>query len=136
MPIAKSGYAGSDWLPGGIGVQEISPLGKEVADLLGDVFLGIYHLNYTSLRKVNWANPCHIEFVLDHELATTDFDELTRLVVLCHDRALRCAIEGAAPRHLRLIFHKRQRGGRARQRHLGMEQAIYQIRAVYFPGEK
>ena len=46
-------YAGAAWIRSALG-RELSPLGAAVADLLGDVFAGIYHLDNADLRKVDW----------------------------------------------------------------------------------
>lgn len=86
---------------------EFSELGKRAALLLDTVW-GMHHLNSTSLKKVEWGNKDWIEFVYDRPLATVDFDELTKLVVLAHQFMLRVAIEGAAPRYLRITIHLRK----------------------------
>lgn len=128
-----SNYAGNEWLEPGIGVKEISPLGKNVADLLGDVFAGIYHLDYNALRKVDWSDKRCIQFVLGwHDLSTFDCDELTRLVVLCHDRMLRMSIEASTHKYLKLTFHCRnKRNGNQFERIPTIEQAIHRIRQCY-----
>jgi hypothetical protein len=124
-------YAGSEWIEESFKV-EMSPLGREISDLLGDVFAGIYHLNHTSLFKVDWANDTWIEFVLNKTIATFDNNELTRLVILCHDRLIRCSIEGAAPGYLRLVFHKRKsRTGHLYDRHPTIEQATEYTRRIF-----
>lgn len=124
-------YAGSDWIKSNFKV-EMSPLGEAVANLLGDLFYGIYHLDSTALKKVDWANDHHIIFILGWKsLATTDFDELTRLVILCHDRCIRCEISPRAFHHLELIFHQRQREGNGWQRHPTIEAAIENARKAY-----
>lgn len=131
-PVPTHKYAGAEWLAGGIGVKEVSPLGTRVADLLGDVFLGIYHLPYNALRRVNWNNKDWIEFVLDRELATHDFNELTRLVVLAHDRLIRVSIAGCGPKYMRLMFHPRTgRNGPTYEIHPTIETAIAGIREHY-----
>src|SRR5688572_33483899 len=69
---------------------EMSPLGEAVANLLGELFYGIYHLDHKALYKVDWRNKVFIEFSLGwKQLATTDFDELSRLVFLAHHMAIR-----------------------------------------------
>lgn len=125
-------YAGADWIKRAfVPERAMSPLGTAVADLLGDLFFGIYHLNYTSLGKVEWGNPHWIAFNLDRGIATFDGDELTRLVVLCHDRCLRCDITGKAPRYMELLFHQRQRAGEMYARHPTIENAVARIRSAY-----
>ncbi len=123
-------YAGADWLVGDLQIKQTpSPLGRAVADLLGSVFRGIYHMNYTSLRKVEWDNPRYIDVTVDREVATFDSDELTALVVLCHDKQLRCSVAGLAPGYVRLTFHQRlDREGNVGQRHPTMEQAVERVR--------
>jgi len=127
-------FAGSEWVENSLRYEgEMSELGRSVADLLGDLFFGIYHMNTTSLHKVEWDNNQSIAVTVDTELATFDSDGLTRLVVLCHDRMIRCSIQGLAPRYVRLMFHQRQRrdGGSRWERHPTLEAAAKQIRAYY-----
>lgn len=106
-----SQYAGSNWIKRSL-KKELSPLGENVADLLGDVFAGIYHLDYKALERVNWDDPDVILFTLSyHSMSTVDSDELTRLVILSHDRKLRLEIRAVAPKRLELVFHQRVREG-------------------------
>ncbi len=106
-----SQYQGAEWIKRSL-KKTMSPLGIQVADLLGDVFLGIYHLDYKALERVNWDNDDYIIFVLSyHSLSTVDSNELTKLVVFCHDRALRMDIKSVAPKRLELLFHQRVREG-------------------------
>jgi len=44
-----SQYAGANWIKQSL-KKEMSPLGVNVADLLGDVFAGIYHLDQSALE--------------------------------------------------------------------------------------
>lgn len=103
-----SQYAGSDWIERSLKVTNMSSLGKTAANLLGDVFLGIYHLNTHALRKVKWDDKWCIEFILGwHELATVDSNELTRLVVLAHDRMLRVGIDPHTFHHIKISICQR-----------------------------
>lgn len=103
-----SEYAGSDWIEHSLKITNMSPLGKVAADLLGDVFKGIYHLNTHALRKVKWDDKWCIEYILGwHELATVDNNELTRLVVLGHDRMLRISIDPHTFHHIKLSICQR-----------------------------
>lgn len=124
-----SKYAGSDWVKSALKVERMSPLGEAVANLLGDLYGGIYHLVDNDLRKVEWDNTHHIIFVLRNRgLATTDFWHLTHLVILCHDRCIRCEIDARSPGRLELMFHQRQREGKVWERHPTIEEAIEQAR--------
>lgn len=132
--MSDLGFAGAGWIEHAMSYDgEMSDLGRTVADLLGDVFFGIYHMNTTSLRKVDWGNTQCIVVTLDTELATYDSDALTRLVVLCHDRLIRCSIQGLAPGYIRAMFHQRHKreGGARWERHPTLETASKQIRSYY-----
>ena len=125
---------GSKWIELSFKVK-CSPLGEKVADLLSDCFAGIYHIDETSLKKVDWTNTHFISINLSHRsLSTTDSAELTWLVVLCHDRCLRMSIKAKTMNYLELTFHQRQREGDLGERHPTIEQHIECIRK-YFPLE-
>jgi hypothetical protein len=124
-------YAGSEWIKSNFKV-EMSPFGEAVASLLGDVFLGIYHLKDKDLKKVEWENTSYIKFILHHyDLSTYNPDHLTRLVVLCHDRAIKLSISARSPGRLELFFRRRGREGDWTQIHPTMEDAIHKIRVAY-----
>jgi hypothetical protein len=126
-------YSGADWIQKEIMTPysrtighevEMSPLGRRVADLLGELFGGIYHLDHKALRRVDWSMDLFIKFNLGHhELATTDFNELTRLVFLAHHMSIRVSIEASAHDHLMLLFHPRPRSGFTR-RHPTLSEAV------------
>ena len=129
-----SEYAGSNWIESSLKAHspevKMSELGKNVADLLGELFLGIYHLDHKALSRVHWENQYWIEFSLGwRELATTDFDELTRLVFLAHHFAIRVSIEASTHQYLKLIFHQRGRSGGFSENHPTLEQAVERFQA-------
>lgn len=95
------------WLINNCNAKDFSELGARTAVFLQRVYKGIYHLNSTSLRKVDWSNEYGMQMVIDHELATVDYDLLTMMVVLAHQMQLRVAVTGAAPKYLRLTFSLR-----------------------------
>ncbi len=124
-------YAGSDWIKTSL-KKQMSPLGEKVADLLGDVFYGIYHLDHRALDRVNWDDDVYVEYIMSYKsLSTVDFDELTRLVVLAHDAALRLDIRSVAPKRMALLFHQRTREGDVCHRCPTMEDHIALIRNGY-----
>lgn len=157
-----SRYAGADWIRKsyGIGGHNISPLGESVADLLGDVFAGIYHLDMDILRAVDWTDTYVIVVPLYHtSLSTYDNEVLTKLVVLSHDRCLRMSVTAVAtvnPHDIRraidnewkddeirdigrasleLMFHQRSRTGDISKRLPTMEQHLDSLRR-YYPAQE
>jgi len=107
----------------------MSPLGEVVANLLGRVVRGIYHLKTSSLKKVDWANPHWIEFVWYGDMATVDFNNLTMLVVLAHDETIRVNLQGCGPGYMKMLFHQRKtRTGSISERCPTIEDHIAQIR--------
>jgi len=57
-------------------------------------------------------------------IATFDFDSMTRLVFMAHDRCIRVGVEHGGPRALRICIWQRVREGSMSQRHPTLEQAI------------
>jgi hypothetical protein len=111
-------------------ITNLSPLGERVADLLGDLFVGLYHLE--DAEKVDWSNDHHIEVrIRFKELATFDSNLLTKLVFLCHDRCIRVSVNPRSPQALTLLFHPREREGGTWARHPTLEQAVADHRQWY-----
>lgn len=62
-------------------------------------------------------------------VATFDYDELTRLVFLAHDRCVRAWILAAQPRHVRIFITARERGaGDMSTDHPTIDQALAKFR--------
>ena len=97
-------FAGSDWLKEA-GVKT-SPLGTDVADIVGQVWRGIYHL--PDISKRNWSAKSEIKLPVRGSLATFDGAKLTELVVLCHDSCIRMEIAPCNGRCLYLSFTRRE----------------------------
>ena len=123
-------YAGADWVKRSLRVENMSEIGEKVADLLGDLFAGIYHIDHKALVRVDWSNPHWIEVtVRSHGFSTWDFNLLTKLVVLCHDRCIRCEILPLSNwGYFKLNFHQRTRDGSIAHGHPTMEEAVAMIR--------
>jgi hypothetical protein len=116
------GYAGAGWVKAMTG-KPMSPFGEKVADLLGDLFLGIYHIE-RDVRRAEWSTRGWISMTfVGNAWATWDGENLTRLVVLAHDRCIRVSMEAAAPRVMRIDFHPREREGPIYRRHPTLEWA-------------
>lgn len=110
--------------------KSVSNLGIEVANLLDELYNGIYHIRHNALAKVSWDNEIYISIIVeDASFATYDFNRLTKLVVLCHDKCMRCEIHGKGPGYIELIFHKRKcRDGQIYERHPTIEDHVKLIR--------
>jgi hypothetical protein len=124
-------YAGADWVRDSMRIEGMSSLGKKVANILGNVYLGIYHMRQNDLDKVDWKNDRYIVIRIRDELSTYDFNRLTLLVIACHEEAVRVEISGRAKNHLQLMFHKRRRNGSVFERHPTIEQAIASYREAF-----
>lgn len=123
-------HAGADWLYSA-GVKEISDFGKQVADLVGCVFQGIYHISDEAL-KVDWKHTAFIQISLPRQqFATFDANLLTILVVLAHDQCIRVSIHSRGMNTLLLTFHPRKREGGYSERHPTLEEHVKQIREYY-----
>lgn len=117
-------FAGADWIKSAL-KKEMSPLGESVADILGELFLGIYHLESVQLKKVNWTERDNLDVVLGYRsFSTYDDERLTRLVFLAHHRAIRVEIYPHSFKYLRLVFSKRSRLGAKHERHPTLDQAV------------
>ena len=121
---------GVQWIKGCRPDQEFSELGMKVAGILDRVFRGIYHRQNEVLHKrVQWDNPNWIEVVTSKSFATYDGNELTQLVILCHDDCIRLEIDGASNGYVRLMFSPRKRPTSSIfDRHPTIEQAIESVR--------
>lgn len=110
-----------------------SDLGLEVAEFISDLVGGFHRIESDLRDKVDWTNEYHIEVPWPsyHNLATVDYNLLTKLVVMSHDRMLRVEVNPRAHRWLTLLFHKRQsREGHLFQRMPSIEHHIALIRGV------
>lgn len=108
-------------------VDAISPLGRRVALILDAFYRGIYHApEWRYLKQADWSAADWIEINHRGSLSTIDFDDLTRLVFLAHDYAVRVQLEAVGgPKHLlRLVFHLRQHQGDSHRLHPTLELAV------------
>ena len=99
-------YAGAGWLARQYKDLEISKLGRDVADILGQVYSGLYHLDDRALfnkKRTDWANDSQIFVVVPGRLQMTGIDTL---IMYCTERKVYVEIEGAAPNYMRLRFYR------------------------------
>jgi len=96
------------WLERSYGVK-CSPLGSEVANVLGYIGNGLYNAP-VKLARVDWAESrcIKINWYTGHGLANFDFDELTKLVLECHLRLMRVEIKASNCQYIGLFFSQRK----------------------------
>jgi hypothetical protein len=85
------------------------------------------------IQRTNWANQHFIEIEVKDGWSTYDSSDLTWLLVLCHELALRVEIFApkqryAKPPYLRLLFTQRDRRGDLFSRHPTIEEAVVNVR--------
>lgn len=96
--------------------------------MLADVFRGWHHLPGTILE---YGQGIRISARASW-LATFDYDQLTVLVVLAHDRMIRVEIEGSSPGRVGIVLHQRHmREGDFYLKHPTIEVATADIRSRY-----
>lgn len=125
-------YAGAAWLEKARtywkGHKEpMSDLARDVADMLGQVYGGLYHMDDSSLMRAEWHNDHRISVVVydgGANLGTYDGSALATLVILCHLLNVKLLIEAASPRHVRLTFIRVGKWGYARESHPNLDDAI------------
>lgn len=124
-------FAGADWLRASYKLTP-SPLGTVVADLLGFVYRGLYHIE-SSIRNVDWSDNDYITVQLPRgaDIGSYDFSEMTTLVLLAHDLHVRVAVCGRGINMMRLSFSPRSREGGICSRHPDLETHIAGIRSRY-----
>jgi len=94
---------GSDWLTRQFEQIVLSEHGRHVADVLGEVYSGLYHIDNTSLfhKRTQWDNDRLIEIVTRGRLTNS---HLIMLVELCRQHSVHIEIEGASNGFLRMLF--------------------------------
>jgi hypothetical protein len=95
--------------------------------MLCDLFRGAHHLRGA-------VKPCGQGIETNQRygnFATFDYNNLTRAVVMAHDRCIRFEIEPSGPGLLKLSLHKRHtREGQMHERHPTLEEHIASIRGT------
>ena len=112
------------WVESYLG-HPLSDFQRRCTNLLCKAFaMGPYNI-HTNWKRMELHERDVSLVISNTELATFDFDKLTRLVIGAHDESIRISISACAPNRLRLRMHERQkRKGRMYERHPTIEQAI------------
>lgn len=96
---------------------------EQATDFFAEFYNGAHHIPG---EIKSWGNG----FTVNHrsDLSTFDFNALTRLVVLAHDRCVRVSILPCSPQYVRICIHPRTREGSFVHRHPELEEHIDSIR--------
>lgn len=87
-----------------------------------ELFGGEHHIPSTGVKE-SGPYGWHVNYYGD--LATYDFNVLTRAVFLAHDRCMRLSIDPSGPRLVKLTVYQRyERDGGMMERHPTLEQAV------------
>ena len=98
----------------------------ECHKMLADVVGGFHHI-YNDVKPFGDGIKTNIH----GQWASFDFNQLTRLIVLGHDRMIRVAIERCNMQYFCLVLHKRHnRDGHMYERHPTIEEAVKTIRGT------
>lgn len=102
----------------------------ECFEMLCDLFYGAHHI----IGKIQPSGERGIiinSTNCRNRFGSYDYDNLTRAVVMAHDRMIRFAIEPSGPNMLRLVLHKRhKRDGDMTEKHPSLEDAVAKIRGA------
>ena len=97
----------------------------ECYQMLADLFYGFQHITG---KLHNFGEGIALN-TYSNNFATFDYNQLTRAVLMAHDRMIRFSIEPSGPGMLKLVLFKRhKREGSMFERHPTMEQAINDFR--------
>lgn len=93
----------------------------ECAQMFADVVGGFHHIS-------GQIKPCGRGITVSDYAggwATFDYDRLTRIVILAHDRMIRVELRQSGPGRVGFNLHKRHaRDGRMHERHPTLESAV------------
>jgi hypothetical protein len=97
--------------------------------MLCDLVGGPHHIT----GKVKESSPWGIQTTISTDFASYDFAELTKLVVLAHDRGIRASLSPLNMQYMRLMLHVRQYrdGPTFYERHPTLEKQAAAIRVLY-----
>lgn len=109
--------------------EEMHSITRKALILLSNLCHGLHHVGDNQVKRIltknsNWC----VEYLGGH-LATFDGQELTILVLLAHDMAVRVEIQPCNFRYFKIYFHERVRDGDLSKRHPTIEQVLESWRA-------
>lgn len=121
--------AAHEWVEANVG-HPLSEFQRRAVDLLiAGLNTGPWNVPI-KWERVDWRFGGGVRFTLrKSSLATFDFDHLTRLVILAHDRCIRVGVEPRSFQYLAITMYPRKSEGAMHDRHPTIEEAIARLRA-------
>lgn len=105
---------------------------QEATEFFSELYGGQHHI--PGYKPKEWG----FGYMIIHDrgdLATFDFNMLTRLVLYAHAKCIRVSVEGHTKGKLKIAIWKRQREGSISQRHPTIEQAIEMFNKSFTPNQ-
>lgn len=94
---------------------------QEAEDFFSEIYFGKHHLP----SRIKSYGPTSWSIIHHGDLSTFDFDTLTRLVFLAHDRCCRISIEQGGIHSVKIIvWERKKRTGSMFERHPTIEDAL------------
>lgn len=113
----------------------MTPEQWECFEMLCDLFYGAHHV-FGIVRPSRKNGIVINSSNCSNHFGSFDYNNLTRAVVMAHDRMIRFSIEPSGPGMLKLSFHKRcSRDGDMAQCHPELEVAVDKIRKSFVQKE-
>lgn len=121
-------YQGAGWLQRRSSGQTLCLLAVKIANVLGQVYSGIYHLTDTCTRSLDSLKLTNTEYSITvyGEMATYDNSLLTRLLLCCQAAGLNVSIGGSRKGYLKLTF----KSGRSAQPHIDHLNTIVDLESL------
>lgn len=104
--------------------QKLSSIAEKSLIILSYTFGGIHHLDWKQRQKFRYTDEINTDYVLYGNMATWDSNQLTTLVVLAHELAVRVRIAPHSFKYLKITFWERTREGQNHNRHPSMDEVL------------
>ncbi len=98
---------------------------EEATKFFSDLYFGDHHIPGYEVKPYGYGWYVHHD---RGDIATTDFNFLTRFVLSCHDNCIRGSVEAAKNGILKIAIWKRQRAEGISINHPTIEEAIENFR--------
>lgn len=121
----------------GYNVKAVSPCGLRCADLLEQWLGGLHHWpTRGGVAKTDWSD-FYVRFLGHRHMASFDWGNLTALVFLAHDLAIRVEVDSCNMQCVEIMLHPRTRQrGDGFARHPTLDEAVAAWRSrnpIYVP---